>query len=255
MSKAVGRSLDVIAALVQSGTPLSAGEVATSLNLGRTSVYRLVEALESDGWITGEGSPKRYQPSFRIIEVAAQSLHSLRFREALVPFLADLARLVPAQVLLNYYRDGEVVITDGAVLDGGGVRTFTLGRRHPAGVTASGKILMAYLSAAEIRAVAERGLPQLTRFTRATPDELIASIEQCRRLGYGVADREITEESSALAVPVFSRDGRPAAAIGLSLSGPLNEGLVSAVLPDALATARAASAMLGGRVPNTTVVS
>jgi DNA-binding IclR family transcriptional regulator len=85
---------------------------------------------------------------------------------------------------------------------------------------AAGKVLLAYVPAAERRKLMD-GKP-LTRFTQATITHRAAleeSLERIRRDGYGFSVGEREEGSYSLVAPIFGRRGDVVAS--LAISGPV----------------------------------
>lgn len=91
-----------------------------------------------------------------------------------------------------------------------------VGKRLPANCTALGKALLAQFDRAKLEEIFADGLPGFTARSSVTLDDLAARLEEVRRLGYAVDDRELHEETVCLAVALRQR-GRPVAAISVSL--------------------------------------
>jgi DNA-binding IclR family transcriptional regulator len=92
------------------------------------------------------------------------------------------------------------------------------GQRIPLHATSDGKVLLAYLPAAEI---AEHLAPPLRRFTGHTitaPAEFGRLLAEVRRRGYATAAEELEEGLTAVAAPVRNAEGTVIASI--SASGP-----------------------------------
>jgi DNA-binding IclR family transcriptional regulator len=254
MPRAVGRSLDILWALVHSQHPQTAAEVAAACGLNRASSYRLLESLLDEGWIVGEGQPRRYAASMRVAEMGAALLVHDRTRQVVLPYMLELAQAVQVRVLLNFYERGSVIITDVAELLGDRVLPTLTSSRVDAACTACGKILLAHQPREEIERVCLKGLPDYTPFTKTSPEEIAEEIERSRERGYGTVDRELNPEFCSLGAPVFDDRNQAVAALGMSIPGSLTDEVVARLLSPALHVARRASIALGHR-PKTVVLA
>lgn len=255
MTKAVGRGLDILWALAHARWPQSTAEVATAIGVNRASAYRLLEALLDEGWIIGEGHPKRYAVSLRVAEMGAIRLVNDHVRQVALPYMLDLAQAAQNRVLLNFYEHGSVVITDVADILGERAISTLSASRVPAACTASGKVLLAFQPAEEIERVCQQGLPAYTALTKTSPEGIAAEVARSRERGYGTVDRELQPEQSSLGVPVFDHMNHAVAAFGMSVSGSLTDEVIARLLGPARQIAHRASVALGHRPPNLMLVS
>lgn len=255
MPKAVGRGLDILWALVHAQHPQTAAEVAAAIGLNRASAYRLLEALIDEGWILGEGQPRRYTASMRVAELGAALLVHDRTRLVMLPYMLELAQAVQVRVLLNFYERGSVIITDVAEILGERVLPTLSSARIEAACTACGKILLAYQPAEEIERVCQLGLPAHTPFTKTTPEAIAREIERSRERGYGTVDRELSLDFCSLGIPIFDHRNRAVAALGMSVPGALTDDVINRLIGPARQVAHRASVALGHRPKHTVLVS
>ena len=95
--------------------------------------------------------------------------------------------------------------------------TSRTGGRLPAHATGVGKAILAYSSAATVRARIEAGLPRLTPRTIATPGALTRELRAIRTVGMAQDREESHLGVSCVAAPVFGADHKVRA--GLSVTG------------------------------------
>src|SRR5690606_28787933 len=92
-----------------------------------------------------------------------------------------------------------------------------VGSRLPAYCTALGRLLLADLPDAEVRARLEASdLVPLTRHTLTDIDALMAKIQQARRQRWSLLNQELEEGLISIAAPIVDRNGRTIAAINIS---------------------------------------
>lgn len=234
--------------IAEQETEVTARQVLDALRLPKSSVYRLLDDLEAEGWLRGNGIPKRYGVSLKAVQLGLTALRNNRVREAVMPNAIDLARATGAMCAVSFYEDGDVLHTDWVQVLADRVVPIPRGERAPAASTASGKILLAHRSEEEIDRVLARGVPKLTGATKTDPDEIRAELAKSRAQGFGLSNGEHRAGSGGLSVAVFDATGAAVAALGiLAPTIPVPESFIEAVLPKALAYAARASAELGFR--------
>jgi IclR family acetate operon transcriptional repressor len=102
------------------------------------------------------------------------------------------------------------------------VTSFDSGATLPAHATAAGKALLAFSPTRIADRLIMKGLPEFTRNTITTPDQLRHNIASIRRAGYAVSVGELEIGANAIAMPVF-HDRRAIAVFELSVRDPRQE--------------------------------
>jgi DNA-binding IclR family transcriptional regulator len=93
-----------------------------------------------------------------------------------------------------------------------------LGRRTPLHCTATGKVLLAFISAEERGALVSSTLQPCTEKSIVDHQKLNQTLDQVRERGYAIAHEEYEEGLSAIAAPIRDHTSRVVAAV--SISGP-----------------------------------
>jgi IclR family pca regulon transcriptional regulator len=90
-----------------------------------------------------------------------------------------------------------------------------IGSRFPAYSTGQGRVLLAALSPEALESVLDKlTITPWTSHTARSREEVLASIEQVRKLGYALNDQEMEYGVRSAAVPILDRDGHAVAALG-----------------------------------------
>jgi DNA-binding IclR family transcriptional regulator len=197
------------------------------------------------GWVVADGRPRRYSPALRLVSAAASVLRRSHEREAIRPWLLELAERTSYPCSLCLYERGRMVVTDVTEVVAERIIARFDGGSFPAACTAAGKILLAFQSHDEIARVAALGVTQLAPNTITSPADIATDIALTRERGYALTDREVRADASGLGVPLFGRSGHAVAALGVSIRGPLTDEFVENVAPIALSVAARASQALG----------
>lgn len=205
------RLLEVLAA--QSG-PVGIAELAAQLQIARSNVHRLLQALVEMGYASNVQG--QYRTSIKVWELGARALSQLDFREAAGPAMRSLLAQSNETVHLSVLSGEEVVYIDK--LDSPEpVRAYSvIGGRAPAYCVATGKVLLAWREASAANSMAVRQLPAFTPATLADSADLARELDRVRRQGYAVNRGEWRASVWGIAAPIFGPSGQVLAAIGIS---------------------------------------
>ena len=202
---------------------LGARDLAQQCGLDRTTVYRLLETLCEIGVVAREPATGRYRLGLRTLDYATGALDMLEVHRVALSHLIDLER----DIIVDGDDLGCNIFV--AVLDGPDVVLVEVGwtrsvlspigshMRFPAYASAAGRCMLAYLPEAECEQfLGDALLEPRTPRTLTTREEIEGRLEQIRRVGYDVSDREVFPDLVAVAVPVLGRAGTALASIGVS---------------------------------------
>lgn len=213
--RAVERALDILLCFADSQY-LSLTEIASKVDLHKSTVHRLLASLENKGFIQRDSATEKYGLGFSLWELSTHLSQSDDLGVKLLPEMERLRDLVGETVSL-YLRDGMERVRIQAVQSNQAIRRVApIGARMPLYVGASSKVLTAYAD----EAVQEQVLLEAERshgFDRLTYSQHLRDI---RTQGYATSVEEREPGAAAIAVPVLERSGRLIAA--LAVSGPAN---------------------------------
>jgi len=197
--------------------PSGVTEIAERVDLPKSTVARLLNALEREGAITQLEVGGEYRLGPTIEEIAGGSSQGKSLIAAAQPFLADLSQQTGEASGLDTYEAGRINFIDLAEADQDiQIRNWT-GESGPAHSLSAGLAILAHAGEAEIRAVVSQGLEATTATTLTTEDELRERLAQARSAGYAWVYEEFAEGINSVAAPVFGPDGVVAA---LRIHGP-----------------------------------
>jgi IclR family pca regulon transcriptional regulator len=190
-------------------------QLAAGLGLSRSATYRLVYTLEKEGFIAREPGGRLYRVTSEILTLGFEYLNSRGIHGLAEPVLADLSDATSAAAHLVILDRWRAVYVARAVPSVVLVSNLQIGERHPAHVTASGRVLLAHQSPSRLQDIHKA----MKRECRTAPvpslDELMAEARQDHQRGY-VHHRSILSSGVvSLACPVRDREGKVTAAITL----------------------------------------
>lgn len=218
------RAVEIIELLATSRNPVPISDVWRQLGIPRVSSYELISTLAAKGIVKSDERGLLELGPRVLVWGGAYSQST------------DLAREARNGARKLSERCGETVHV--AILEGSDalyvvkeegsstIRVATgIGTRMPAHATGVGKVLLAYLSEAEL--VAVLGTAPLATITPATisdPVLLMSELRQIVASGIGIDEQESTPEVSCVAAPIRDHHGQVVAAISMSmLSGRLDQ--------------------------------
>lgn len=214
----VDKALLVVELLMREGGPLSARQMSERLDLNRTTVHRLLNALGHRGWVEKPLGGGVYRLSLKFLALAHVATQYRSFIHEVRPALEHLSQLCRETVHLGVLDGFEVVHIDKVEsLERVGVAS-KIGSRGVLHTTGLGKALLAAYPDAflEVYLANTRDRPDLAPV--ADPDALRAEIRRTRERGYSVDNEEDSIGVRCLGAAVRGADGEPMFAI--SLTGP-----------------------------------
>ncbi len=244
---AATRTLMVLRYLAAQPDPVPLERLAGALQLPRSTAYHLVNAMIEQGFVTHIAEERRY-----CLGVAAFEVGIGYARQAPLQRIAHrpLAALVDrighsAHLAVPHGRDVLYVLEERA--HGRAPLVTDVGVRLPAHLTASGRAILAALSASQVRALYPDRGAFVDRHGRG-PQSLHALrqvLSETRRRGYATEDGEVTPGFASVAVAVLDHNGTPVGGVATTYETRVQvdlHRLVEAVS----ATAGAVSRRIGG---------
>ncbi|WP_019913714.1 IclR family transcriptional regulator [Paenibacillus sp. HW567] len=215
--RAVERALDILLCFTQeSDSDLSLTEIASAINLHKSTVHRLLTTLEERGFLLRNEATEKYRLGIRIWEL---STHLPTLDEPAVLLLPAMERLRDrlGETVSLYLRDDLERVRIQAVQSQQAIRRVAqIGARLPLSVGASSKVLAAYAPhEVQVRLLADPGWPE-----SVDRSVYMEQLREITRLGYATSFEEREPGAAAVAVPIVGRRGAVVAA--LSLSGPVS---------------------------------
>ncbi len=231
-TQSIDRAAQLLVAVADSATPIGVGELAEATDLPKSTVSRLVAALERHALVQRDGARGPLRPGPVMMRLARRGVGD----RDLVDLAADsLRRLAAASSeTINLAVPTPLGVEHLSQVDSDHFigSTNWIGRRVPHTTTAVGKVFLAF------------GAVRLARDHAALRPEL----DTVRARGYATAIGELEPGLAAMAAPV--RDGSGDVLAALSISGPegrLTKERITELAPSLLQEAAAVSARLGYR--------
>lgn len=233
--KTIDKSLELLDRIARSDQPCGIGELARDLALPKSSVFRLLAALATHGYIK-QRDDARYEPTLKLWELGNMIVSRASLPQVARPVLDQLASRTGESAQLAVLDGAESIYIDKR--DGPHpVSGFTrIGTRAPAYCCATGKVELAFHAPESLRALPQR-LQPFTGATLRTHKALLEELDNIRKQGVAVNRGEWFEDVWGVAAPVRNHSGLVCASIGIW--GPRQR--ISAALDTAVAEVRSAA--------------
>jgi DNA-binding IclR family transcriptional regulator len=194
----------------------SLAEVAEAARLDKGTTRRLLLTLMGEGFIVQDEATRQYGLGGAIRRIAAAT-EDLDIRRIANPELTRLANLLSVTSFLSIYQNhGAVCLERMHDVKGMEVRWWSIGGLLPLNCGGAPKLLLAYQDETEIEQALDSELVQLTPKSVTDKAELRSHFAQIRKRGWELAIDDVALGLTALAVPIFNRDGSVAAALSIA---------------------------------------
>jgi len=215
--QSLDRAFDILELLSREQHGLTLTEVGNRLDLHKSTVYRLLQALKQRGYIekTTQGC---YRLGMEFIELSSLYLNNLELKTEAQPILRELSSLTGNTTFLATLQENEVVYIDKMETHNSLRKYSIIGQRAPLYCTALGKSMLTGKTDAQIRRMYQNlEMKAFTAKTITTPDALVAEVERIRRRGWSVDEEEYEEGLRCIGAPI--RDYRNEVIAAVSTSG------------------------------------
>ncbi len=198
--------------------PLGVTDLAERVELPKSTVARLLSALEVEGAVEQVEVGGAYRVGPGLIDIAGAVPAGRNLITAARPHLLELTEATGEAAGLSIIDNGLVHYLDQTQSSSDiQIRDWT-GEYIPIHVVAAGLVMLAHLPADQQDEFLSQPLEKCTQWTVVDPGEIRERLAQIRSLGYGWVYEEFVEELNSVAAPVLDTDGQPLAA--LHVHGP-----------------------------------
>ena len=219
VTRTIARAVAILQAFDANKPELGVTEIGHRTGLDKSTVYRLLSALQQGGLIAQDVDTSRYRLGPGLLRLAGLAAQQLDVAHAARVHLVRLADRTGETAKLSVLTAEDHLVRVDAVESRHQVRDVALiGHEVSLHAASDGKVLMAGMSPARLERVLHRELATFTERTVTDPSRLRQEIEEIRRTGLGLAEEELEPGLSGVAAPIRNHEGRTVAA--LSVSGP-----------------------------------
>lgn len=210
------KAFAVLEALVRAGAPVTLSELMLLTRMPKPTLHRTLALFEEAGLVMREPGGRAYAVGPRLGRLAMDVLRNDHVATRRRVILGRLVQTVGETCNLATLRRGEVVYLDRVEADWPLRLHLPVGAALPAHCSASGKLLLAFMPAAERdHVLASLPLPRFTPRTITDRQLLAGELDRIRATGYAVDNEEYVVGVACVAVPVRDASGHAVAAVAI----------------------------------------
>lgn len=217
---AAENTLRILKLLASRRGPMAASQIASTLELPRSSVYHLLGVMEANGFVLHLHEEQRYGLGIGAFELSSAYSRQEPLSRLGRPLLASLVDRIgeSAHLAVLHGRDVLYIVEERAKNRPSLVTD--VGVRLPSHLTASGRAILAALPKSQVRAL----YPNSAAFSARHEVEgaimkysaLSSHLDRVRQRGYATEHGEVTPGFGSIAAAVTDHAGWPTAAVAVT---------------------------------------
>lgn len=224
----ITKVLRILEALNASPAGLQLREIAEQTELNKSTAYRFLAHLESEGYLFRDES-RAYMVGPRLTRLGSGSTYQTTLRKVSRSVLQELRDRTGKTANLGILEGQDVFYVDVVQSRNPFRMASRIGSTRPVYCTAMGKILTALLPpAGKERVLASIRFERFTQNTITHLGKLKQVLEEAQQRGYALDNEEATLGARCISAPVILEGDRLVAAV--SVSGPTN-GIMQSKIP------------------------
>lgn len=203
-NQSLDRTLDVLECFSNSRSKIGLSDLGRAVCLPKATVYRIAETLLARGYLMKDATDQSYKLGYKVLNLAGAMLANLDYRKIALPYMQQMRNETNESITLYIAANERQRLCVERVQSTAGLsRIVNVGDVFPIDRGAPGKVLLAYQNPATL-----------------SKDYVVSSaeLETIRSYGYAISYAERETGVTAVAAPIFNREGQIVAS--LSISGP-----------------------------------
>jgi DNA-binding IclR family transcriptional regulator len=226
-------------------------QLAEETGLHKSTVFRIMETLETIKWVRKDPKLSNYRLGFGIFELGARAVKGIDFYNVSIHHLEEMVKDTRLTAHLVINDNGEALYLNKVEFPGSIItQPSQIGLRFPMHCTGVGKVLLSYMVEDDLsRIIEEKGLKRFTQNTIGSREELLKETKRIREKGYAIDNEETQPGLRCVAAPLKDYNGKIIAAISISgMISDMNEQILPDMIDRVLNTAAKISADLGFKI-------
>lgn len=214
------RAFDLLDIVGGSESPMTLKEIAIESGLPRSSAYRFLRNLEYRGYLRCD-EKGQYHLGLKFLFLQQKGEQKFDLKNLARPYLEKLSQITRETVHLGVLFEDRVLYVDSIESVQLIRMVAQVGSTIGVYCTSLGKALSMNLKDDEIRSIlGKEPMTKLTSWTLTTEAKFLEAVQQARKDGFALDERESSPDSRCVGAPIYDREGRIVGAI--SISGPIS---------------------------------
>ena len=198
---ALDKGLDVLEYLSAQSIPLSQSDIATGIGRTPNEIYRMLMSLESRGYILRDEVSGKYRLSLKLFYLSHRHSPVDELRKAAQFPLEELADSVRQSCHLSILYMNQVMVIIHAKSPGPIALSIEEGNLFPLPLTASGKVILAFMPEKE-RIATLKNDEIFKKYPKPKREEFLTSLENIQQTGAYFKPSDLAEGVSDISVPI-----------------------------------------------------
>lgn len=203
--------------LLENDNNLRLIDISNILNINKSTVHRFLKVMLDHNLVKKNGENGKYSLGLRFLNIATKIIDSIDIREISHPYLIELEKFTGETIHLTTF-DGKNVVYIDKIESEKPIRMYSkIGNIAPMHCTAVGKLILAFQKKEKIDEIIKK--TKFIRYTKNTiTDEkrLRNCLEEIKKCGYAVDNREHEEGICCIAAPIRDYGKRVNSALSIS---------------------------------------
>ncbi len=200
----VAKATKVLAMIAKSPGNPGISEIASELNLAKSTTHGILAALEESGWVLRDPVSRKYTCGYAFRDLSDKAEVRLPLVNVARPLLEDLAGKIGEDIFLGVCSGYRIVILDHIESSREMKLTARPGSGLPIFAGGAGKIFLAHKENDFVQHLLKSTpIPDYTPKSVTDPNEYMAQLEQIRESGVVVDIGEYIANVWCIAVPIF----------------------------------------------------
>jgi DNA-binding IclR family transcriptional regulator len=218
MAKSAFRALAIMEFIAQCKTGATHSEIASGLNIPKSSLTGLLRDLEQPGYLHFEKSTSRYSIGSQVMFLANAYLRNLNVVREAAPIVHRIFVELNEFSALTLPQGDDCIVVCAESAASPLAHSLNLGQRLPMLANAVGRVILAFLDDAEIEEYLATHRPVAhTPHTITKLKDIRDELKKVRKAGIAFAREEYLPGITGIAAPVFNIEGRPIASVGIAV--------------------------------------
>ncbi len=220
-ARALEKALDLLFSFQPDSPEQALFQISRRLRFPPSTTRRLLKTMMSRRLVQQDPITKLYRLGPGVFYLASVAKEGLDVRRIALPVMEKLRELTGENTTLHELRDGKRVCVEKVESKQVLRDTILIGDQFPAHCGASGKVLLAYLPAEELKGYLNSAKPleALTSRTITDPRKLSAELTRIKRRGFAFSCGErVMDGLCAISAPIFDYDGKVRYSLTITLT-------------------------------------
>ncbi|MXV15216.1 IclR family transcriptional regulator [Hufsiella ginkgonis] len=201
---ALDKGLDILEYLSSQSAPQSQTEIATGIERSQNEIYRMLMCLEERGYILREEVSGKYKLSLKLYHISHRHSPVDELRKAAQYPMEELSQTIRQSCHLSILYHNQLMVIIHSKSPGPIALSIEEGNLFPLPLTASGRVLLAYLPEDEQRAMLKN-----IKIYKSYPDQqkkdFMQTLTKIRADGYYIKNSDLAEGVTDISIPVGNK--------------------------------------------------